>query len=114
MPISHEDLLSIWKKGFRNGSIKKFSHIERAFFRAAIYYSKIKGKIINPTLISKIKELADRVLKTIGTKIFEHGLNRAQRMLLGKTYKIFPIIRKWINEDSYIMWLGTEILCLIH
>ncbi|MEM3479504.1 MAG: hypothetical protein QXV74_05630, partial [Candidatus Bathyarchaeia archaeon] len=51
-----------------------------------------------------------RVSKSLRQRIFEHGIERAWVMLSGKCCKIFPIVRKWINDDAYIFWLGTEIL----
>ena len=107
--ILYADLLSIWKKCLRNGNIKKLSKIEKALLRASIIYSKIKGKIINKELIEKIENIINKINKSLKEKIFEKGLEKAWMMLKGKTYKIFPIIRKWINEDEYIFWLGTEI-----
>jgi hypothetical protein len=107
--ISHKDLLSIWNRCLRNGSLRKLSKIEKAFLRASIVYSKIKGKIINEKLIEKIESIINKIGKSLKEKIFERGLEKAWIMLKGKTYKIFPIVRKWINEDEYIIWLGTEI-----
>jgi len=58
--ISHKDLLSIWNRCLRNGSLGKLSKIEKAFLRASIVYSKIKGKIINEKLIEKIESIFRR------------------------------------------------------
>jgi len=31
-------------------------------------------------------------------------------MLSGKCCKLFPAVRKWMDDDGYILWLGTDIL----
>jgi len=107
--ISYAELLSLWRKGLRNGAFRRLPVIQRALVRAALCYSKIKGRIINPKLVGMIKGIADRIGKSLRQRIFEHGLERAFIMLSGKCYRIFPAIRKWINDDGYILWLGTEI-----
>ncbi|MEM4214677.1 MAG: hypothetical protein QXZ28_05780 [Candidatus Methanomethylicaceae archaeon] len=108
--LSYTDLLSVWRKGVRNGLVRRLSLIEKGLFRAALCYSKMKGKIVNSLLIKMLNGIAERVSKSLRQRIFEHGIERAWVMLSGKCCKIFPIVRKWINDDIYILWLGTEIL----
>jgi len=108
--VSYTDILSLWKKSLRNGSFRRLPLIEKGIFRAALLYAKMKGKIINPRLVGMIKGVADRVCKTLRQRIFQHGLNRARLMLSGKCYRVFPVVRKWIDDDGYILWLGTDIL----
>ena len=112
--ISYTDILSMWRKGLRNGAFRRLPMIEKGVFRAALCYAKMKGRIINKRLVEMVKGVADRICKSLRQRIFEHGLERAWLMLSGKCYKIFPVVRKWIDDDAYILWLGTEILTNRH
>jgi hypothetical protein len=108
--VSYADILSVWRKSLRNGSFRRLPLIEKGIFRAALCYAKMKGRIINPRLVGMIKGVADRVCKGLRRRMFEHGLNRAWNMLSGKCCKFFPAVRKWMDDEGYILWLGTDIL----
>lgn len=114
MTLTYPFLLSVWRKSMRNMRIKKLNPLERAFFRAAISYAKLKGKIVNNNLVEKLQSIVIRVCESLKEKIFKHGIERASQMLKGGCYKVFPVIRRWINEDAYIMWLGTDLLIKKH
>jgi hypothetical protein len=104
-------MLALWRKGQRNGVLARLGHIKRGLFSAALEYSRMTGKIINPKLLEIIEGVADRIRNSIGRKIFRRGLDRARDLLNNaKVMRAFSVIRRWVNEGSYIFWLGTELL----
>ena len=108
--ISHTEMLSLWRRGLRNGAIRRLHFLRRGLFSAALEYSKMAGRIVNPRLVGTIEGVADQIRNTIGRRIFRFGLNRASA-LEGNTKAMgtFPSLRRWMDEDSYIFWLGTEL-----
>jgi hypothetical protein len=107
--ISYTDMLSLWRRGHRNGAIRKLTPIKRALFSAALSYAKMKGMIINQKLIGIVKGVAEQLKTSIGQKIFARGLLRSSEILKNsKMMRIFPFMGKWINDDAYVFWLGTE------
>lgn len=65
---------------------------------------------MNQRLVEMIGSVAERIGLTIGQKIFRRGMERALGMLRNATARVFPAVRKWINSDQYIFWLGTDML----
>jgi len=108
--ISYTDLLSIWKRGMRNGAFRRLPLLKRGLFRAALCYTRMIGRIINPRLVEMIKGVADRIGKGLGRRILERGMERALGFLKGRVCRIFPAVRRWIDDNGYILWLGTDIL----
>lgn len=102
-------MLSLWKRGHRNGTIRKLPILKRALFSAALSYAKMKGKIINQKLLAIIKGVADQLKMSISRKIFARGLQKASEILKNpKIVRIFPPLREWVNDDAYVFWLGME------
>jgi hypothetical protein len=109
--ISYTEMLALWRKGQRNGVLARVGYIRRGLFSAALEYSRMTGKIINPRLVELVEGVADRIRNTIGRKIFNRGLDRAKYLVTNpKVMGAFPSIKGWINEGSYVFWLGTELL----
>jgi hypothetical protein len=85
--------------------------LKRGLFSAALEYTRTVGTIVNQKLIGMIMALAERVGKSLGRKIFSHGLDRALGFIKNvKMMHLFSTVRKWISENSFVFWLGTEIL----
>ena len=109
--ISHAELLSLWKRGMRNGAFRRMPLLKRGLFSAALEYTRTVGTIVNQKLIGMIMALADRIGKSLGRRIFLHGLGRASGFIQnGSMMRAFSAVRKWINEDSFVFWLGTDML----
>jgi hypothetical protein len=104
-------MLLLWRRGLRNGAIRRLHYLKRGLFSAALEYSRMTGKIINSKLVEIIEGVADRIRNSIGKKIFNHGLDRARDLVTNaKVMRTFPVIRRWVNEGPYVFWLGTELL----
>ncbi len=109
--ISHADLQYLWEKGRRNGALRKLSIMKRGLFSAALEYTRTVGEIVHPKLVGILQGMADLIHNTIGRRIWRRGINRAQAWLHNsKLMSIFPAITNWVSEDSYLFWLGTELL----
>ncbi|MCS7385835.1 MAG: hypothetical protein NDF55_03705 [archaeon GB-1867-005] len=110
MPIYYTELANTLKKGLRNGNWKKLSKLEKAFYRAALTYAKIKRKIINPDVISHLTEIMNKLILTPTLKIVKAGLERARHILTqfkkSGAFKWCPQLKKWLQDPTYIFWLG--------
>jgi hypothetical protein len=108
--ISYTDMLSFWKQGQRNGVIRRLSPIKKGFFSAALNYAKIKGKITNRRLIDMIEGVVDQIRMNTGLKMLRRGLERVLGLSKNiKMMRIFPSLKKWVNDDAYVFWLGTDL-----
>jgi len=109
--FSYTELLALWKKGLRNGAIRKLSFLKKGLFSAALAYTKHIKNIINPKLTILIEGVADFINNSVRKRIIKCGLERAARILENtKIVHAVPAINQWVNDDSYIFWLGTAIL----
>lgn len=109
--ISHADLQYFWEKGRRNGALRKLSIMKRGLFSAALEYTRTVGEIVHPKLVGILQGMVELIHNTIGQRIWRCGVNRAQAWLHNaKLMSIFPAITGWLSEDSYLFWLGTELL----
>ncbi|MBC7121090.1 MAG: hypothetical protein H5T33_05915 [Candidatus Methanosuratus sp.] len=106
--IGYPDLLMLWKKGARNGSIRRLSSLKKGLFRCALEYCRRLGPISNPRLVGMIEGIADRIRNTVGQRIWRRGLDLAHQWLGGKVASIFPQVRRWLCEDPFLFWLGTD------
>lgn len=108
--IGYSELLSLWKKGVRNGAVHRLGSLKKGLFRCALEYCRRLGPISNPRLIGAIKEIADRIRDTVGRRIWNRGLDLAHQWLGGKVAAIFPAVKRWVCEDPFLFWLGTDVL----
>jgi len=109
--LKYSELISSFKKGLRNGNWRKLEGIERAFFRASLSVSRIKGKIVNPVLLEQLSRILQKLLETPGMIILRKGVERAMEMIeryeREGVFRWAPELRKWLMEKSYIEWLGS-------
>ena len=110
MPLYYTELINTLKKGLRNGNWKKLSKLEKAFYRAALTYAKIKRKIVNPDVISRLTEIIRKLILIPSLKIIKAGLERALQMKtifeVNGVFKWCPKLKEWLKSPAYIMWLG--------
>ena len=108
--IGYSDLLSLWTRGTRNGAIRRLGSLKKGLFRCALEYCRRLGPISNPKLIGIIEGIADRIRDTIGQRIWRRGLDLAHQWLNGKVAALFPRVGRWLCEDPFLFWLGTDAL----
>jgi len=109
--ITNEDLFACFKKGQRNGNWRKLNRLDKALYRASLWYTKRLGGIVNGTLVEKLLALVGRLKETKGMKIFKKGLKKAAKLLEeGDEIGVFiwaPKLKYWLKDPDYIFWLGT-------
>jgi len=107
--FTHEELLTSFRKGLRNGNWRKLRRVEKALYRAALWYSRVQGAIMNETLVGMLAVLVDKLKATKGARIFKRGYEKAVE-LLNKGKGIFawaPSLRGWLKD--YVFWLGAGV-----
>ena len=109
--ITNEDLFAGFKKGQRNGNWRKLNRLDKALYRASLWYTKRLRGIVNETLVKKLLVLVKRLGETKGMRIFKKGLKKAVKLLeTGEETGVFvwaPRLRHWLKDPNYIFWLGT-------
>ncbi len=108
--LKHCKLLTWLKKGLRNGNWRKLTRLDRALYRASIWYSRHCGGIVNVLLVEKLSKIVETLGETPSVRIFKKGFERAVELL--KRYEecgVFswaPRMREWLKDPNYIFWLG--------
>lgn len=109
--ISYEDLLASFRKALRNGNWRKLNPLDKALYRASLWYAKYRGGIVNPALVEKLLGVIERLKETKGMRIFKIGFEKAAKLLeKGEETGVFvwaPQLRYWLKNPDYIFWLGT-------
>jgi len=104
--ITNEDLFASFKKGQRNGNWRKLNRLDKALYRASLWYTKRLGGIVNGTLVEKLLVLVKMLCETKGMRIFKKGLKKAAKMLEeGDGIGVFiwaPTLKYWLKDPGYI------------
>jgi hypothetical protein len=109
MMFTNEGLFTSFKKGRRNGNWRKLSRLEKALYRASLWYSRVQGAIINEMLVKMLTVLVDKLKETKGARVFKRGIEKAAA-LLSNGEGIFswaPSLRDWLKDPDYVFWLGA-------
>jgi hypothetical protein len=113
--LSYEELLTSFKKSLRNGNWRHLNPLDKALYRASLWYAKHRGSIVNVALAEKLSALAEKLKETKGMRIFKRGFKKAVEMLekgeeQGQEQGVFtwaPQLKHWLKDPDYIFWLGT-------
>ena len=106
---TYKELLTSFRKGLRNGNWRKLRRLEKALYQASLWYSRVRGTIINEMLVGMLSVLVEKLKATKGARIFRRGFEKASA-LLNKGEEIFawaPSLRKWLKDPDYVFWLGA-------
>jgi hypothetical protein len=109
MVFTNEELFAGFRKGKRNGNWHKLSQLEKALYRASLWYSRVQGQIINVMLVNKLAALVAKLKEAKGARILKRGFEKAV-VLLNKGEGIFawaPQMRDWLKDPDYVFWLGA-------
>ena len=109
--ITYEELLESFRKGLRNGNWRKQNLLNKALYRASLWYAKHRGSIVNTSLVEKLSALIEKLKETKSMRIFKRGFKKAAEMLdKGEGEGVFtwvPQLKHWLRDPDYIFWLGT-------
>jgi len=80
--IAYDELFATFRRGLRNGNWRKLRFLDKALYRASLWYAKHRC-IINEMLVEKLLGLVARLKETKGMRIFKfrRGFKRAAEML---------------------------------
>ncbi len=83
--LTYEELFTSFKKGIRNGNWKRVRFLDKALYRAAMWYVKRGGSIVNEMLVEKLSLLVERLKETKGMRILKRGFRKAilENVILG-------------------------------
>ncbi len=106
MPISYEELRICWVKGCRNGNVRMLTRIQRAHYRACLLLARRLGRIISTLLVKQLRAVMDVLLSSPRVKALKAGLERAREIIRGNILSWAPQVRRWLQEEAYILYLG--------
>ena len=109
--ITYKKLLESFRKGRRNGNWRKQNFLDKALYRASLWYAKHQRSIVSTSLVEKLSALIEKLIETKGMRIFKRGFKKAVEMLAkGEEKRVFtwaPQLEQWLRDPDYIFWLGT-------
>ena len=109
--FTYQEILETLRKGLRNGNWHRLSRLERALYRASLWYARVQSVIVNDLVVSRLSLLMDKLRETEGARIFKRGMKRASEML-GKyeengVFRWAPQWKEWLKDPDYIFYLGV-------
>ena len=109
--ITYEELLASFRKSRRNGNWRKLNFLDKALYRASLWYAKHRGSIVNAALVEKLSELVEKLKETKGMRIFKRGFKKAFELLdkyeENGVFAWASQLKQWLKEPDYIFWLGA-------
>lgn len=107
--FGYEELKSEMRKGMRNGNWRRLNTPEKGFLRAAMWYARVKGKIVSSLVVVMLVDIIEKLRETIKDKIFHAGLAKAEEMLSSykQVFNWAPQLKEWLCDPDYVFWLGT-------
>ena len=108
--LTYEKLLAGFKKSLRNGNWRYLNRLDKALYRASLWYAKYRGSIVNASLVEKLSRRVEKLKETKGMRIFKKGFEKAVDLLeKGEVTEVFvwaPRLRHWLKDPDLIFWLG--------
>lgn len=107
--FGYEELKSEMRKGMRNGNWRRLNTREKGFLRAAMWYARVKGKVVNSLVVVMLVDIIEKLRETIKDKIFQAGLAKAEEMLSSykQVFNWASQLKEWLRDPDYVFWLGT-------
>jgi hypothetical protein len=109
MMFTNGELFAGFRKGKRNGNWRKLSQLEKALYRASLWYSRVQGPIINGMLVNTLATLVSKLKEVNGGRILKRGFEKAVVLLNngGGIFAWAPQMRDWLKDPGYVFWLGA-------
>lgn len=73
--------MKFFRKSLRNGNWRKLDPLDKALYRASLWYAKYHGNIVNVALVEKLSALVEKLKETKGVRIFKRGFEKACELL---------------------------------
>lgn len=114
--FSYGDFLRIRLKALRNGGWRRLDGFEKALFNASMQLARIRGRIVNPSLVKAVKNVILKIIQTTFVTITRLGREYAGKILQLYSRKgVFqwaPEVKNWFKDPGYLLWLGVKQLTL--
>ena len=85
--------------------------MEKAIFKAALAYSRLKSKIVNLTVLKILLDLIGKLVPSLLYLPLQRGLELAHRMSRfyeeKGVFRWCPRLRDWLSDPCYILYLGA-------
>ena len=109
--VGYEGMRRLQLQGFRNGCWRRLSGVERAFFRASMWYARVRGRIVSARVVGLLCGILERLRRSVGSRLYGAGELRVRELSLAFAGKnVFgwcPRLEGWLREDRYILYLGV-------
>lgn len=108
--ITYGELVKFFRKSLRNGNWRHLNPLDKALYRASLWYAKNHGSIVSTLIAKKLMTLVEKLKETKGMRIFKRGFEKAIEMLEKGEEEVFswaPQLKHWLKDPDYIFWLGT-------
>jgi len=110
--FSYVELYAARCRAFRNGNWCKLELPERALFNATMALARIRGRIINRSLVDRIAGIVFRMLETISSTLLRRGIKKAAWLegLYSRNgvFAWLPKMRSLLQDPGYLTWLGLS------
>ncbi|MFV9678041.1 MAG: hypothetical protein ACNYVW_10390, partial [Methanosarcinales archaeon] len=83
--------------------------LDKALFRAAMWYAKNGGSIVNGLRMAKLLALVGRLKETRGTRIFRGFVKASEMLNRSEENGVFvwaPRLKDWLKDPDYVFWRG--------
>jgi len=114
--VSYRELKTVLEKSYRNGNWRRLNRFERALYRASLELARLRGRIVNESLLSLLRVIIRRLLKRFSDTALELGRRKAgelRKLYEGNgVFTHYPSLRRLLWERNYLLWLGSRELVL--
>lgn len=110
MKFDYPGLVSLQRRGFRNGNWRRLPLVDRALFRCALWVAKVRGRIVSLKLLVRVLGVVLRLLDTPRMRIWRAGRERAEELIRRfedrGLFQWAPQVRNWLTDRGYVFQLG--------
>lgn len=109
--VGYEGMRRLQLRGFRNGCWRRLSGVERAFFRASMWYVHVRGRIVSARVVELLCGILERLRMSVGLRLYGAGELRVRELssaFAGKNVLGWcPRLEAWLREERFIWYLGV-------
>ena len=111
--LTYRCLVSVFRKGLRNGNWFRIELSERALVRCALWVARIRGSICSMRLMVQVLAVLLRLVRSCRSRIMDAGSRRARAMLqeydrnMNSVFGWVPRLREWLHDPGYVRYLGV-------
>jgi len=114
--LTYERLRAVLEKAYRNGNWRRLSFFEKALYRGVMGLARLRGRIINPSLVEKVRTIISKLVQTPVARILHLAGEQASCLLelYGRNGVLqwAPSFKQWLKNPEYLLWLGAKQLTL--